>query len=155
MKLFARRLPIIILVTLISHFAIADDKLEIDDAWIAEAPPVSKVMAAYMKIENETQQDRQAVSMQCKEFERAEFHRTVEKDDMARMEHQQVLNIPAESELELEPGGYHIMLFKPARHLLAGDKTSCSMTFDDGTTIAIDLEIRKSSAEDHSHHHHH
>jgi len=112
-------------------------------------------MAAYMKIENETQQDRQAVSMQCKEFERAEFHRTVEKDDMARMEHQQVLNIPAESELELEPGGYHIMLFKPARHLLAGDKTSCSMTFDDGTTIAIDLEIRKSSAEDHSHHHHH
>ena len=154
MKLFARRLPIIILATLISHFAIADDKLEIDGAWIAEAPPVSKVMAAYMKIENETQQDRQAVSMQCKKFERAEFHRTVEKDDMARMEHQQVLNIPAESELELEPGGYHIMLFKPARHLLAGDKTRCSMTFDDGTTIAIELEIRKSSVEDHSHHHH-
>jgi hypothetical protein len=154
MKLFARRLPIIILVTLISHFAIADDKLEINDAWIAEAPPVSKVMAAYMEIDNETQQDRQAVSMQCREFERAEFHRTVEKDGMASMEHLQVLNIPAESELELEPGGYHIMLFNPARHLLAGDKTRCSMTFDDGTTIAIELEIRKSSVEDHSHHHH-
>ena len=155
MKLFALRLAIITAATLISHFAIADNKLEIDDAWIAEAPPVSKVMAAYMEIENETGEHRQAVSMQCKEFERAEFHRTVEKDGMARMEHQQVLNIPADSELELEPGGYHIMLFNPARHLLAGDRTSCSMKFDDGTTIALELEIRKSSVEEHSHHHHH
>lgn len=154
MKLFVRRLAIIIPATLISHFVIADDKLEIDDAWIAEAPPVSKVMAAYMQIENETRQHRQAVSLQCEEFERAEFHRTVEKDGMARMEHQQVLNIPAESELELEPGGYHIMLFNPPRHFVAGDKTSCSMKFDDGTTIAVELEIRKSSVEGHAHHHH-
>lgn len=155
MKLFARRLAVIIPAILLSHFANANDTLEIDDAWIAEAPPVSKVMAAYMEIENETGEQRQAVSMQCKEFERAEFHRTIEKDGMARMQHQQMLNIPANSELELEPGGYHIMLFNPARHLLAGDRTSCSMKFDDGTTIAIELEIRKSSVEDHSHHHHH
>jgi len=143
------------ILSLSSHFTLADDKLEIDDAWIAEAPPVSEVMAAYMEIENETRQDRQAVSMQCNEFERAEFHRTVEKEGMARMEHQQVLNIAANSELELEPGGYHIMLFKPARPFVAGDKTNCSMKFDDGTTINFDLEIKKSSAEDHSQHHHH
>ena len=154
MKLLARTLPLLIVTTLGSHFAIADDKLEIDDAWIAEAPPVSKVMAAYMEIENETAQDRQATSMQCKDFERAEFHRTIDKDGMASMEHQQVLNIPANAELELKPGGYHIMLFTPARQLKAGDKTSCSMKFDDGTTIKFDLEIRKSSVEDHSHHHH-
>jgi len=154
MKLLARTLPLIIISTLSSQFVIADDKLEIDDAWIAEAPPVSKVLAAYMEIENETRQDRQATSMQCKEFERAEFHRTVEKDGMARMEHLQVLNIPANSELELEPGGYHIMLFNPERRLLAGDKTNCSMKFDDGTTINFDLDIRKSPVEDHSHHHH-
>ena len=155
MKLFARTLPIILLSTLFGHYAIADDKLEINDAWIAEAPPVSKVMAAYMEIENDTGQARQAVSMQCGEFERAEFHRTVEKDGMARMEHQQVLNIAADSELKLEPGGYHIMLFNPARALVAGDRTECSMKFEDGTTIAFGLEIRKSSVEDHSHHHHH
>lgn len=154
MKLLARTLPLIIVATLTSQNAIADDKLEIDDAWIAEAPPVSKVLAAYMEIENETRQDRQAISMQCEEFERAEFHRTIEKDGMARMEHLQVLNIPANSELELEPGGYHIMLFNPARRLLAGDKTGCSMKFDDDTTINFDLDIRKSSVEDHSHHHH-
>jgi len=155
MKILARTLPLLVITTLCSHSAIADDKLEIDDAWIAEAPPVSKVMAAYMEIENETAQDRQATSMQCKDFERAEFHRTIDKDGMASMEHQQVLNIPANAELKLKPGGYHIMLFTPARQFKAGDKTNCSMKFDDDTTIKFDLEIRKSSVEDHSHHHHH
>jgi hypothetical protein len=134
---------------------LADNKLEIDDAWIAEAPPVSKVMAAYMEIENETTQDRQAIAMQCREFERAEFHRTVDKEGMASMEHQQALNIPARSELELEPGGYHVMLFNPARRLLAGDNTQCRIEFDDGTGIDFQLEVRKAAVEDHSHHHHH
>jgi hypothetical protein len=71
------------------------------------------------------------------------------------MVHQQVLNIPAKSKLELGPGGYHVMLFNPARRLLAGDITQCSIEFDNGETIDFDLVIRKSSSEDHSHHHHH
>ncbi len=154
MKLFAEKLAVILLALLTSHFAIANDRLEIVDAWIAEAPPVSKVMAAYMKIDNDTRQDRQAISMQCKEFARAEFHRTIEKDGMARMQHQPVLDIAANSELQLKPGGYHIMLFDPVQRLQAGDKTECSMKFDDGTNLGFELAIRKSSVEDHSHHHH-
>ncbi|MGD2052856.1 MAG: copper chaperone PCu(A)C [Gammaproteobacteria bacterium] len=155
MKPYTRILPLIVYLLLNSHPVLADNKLEIDDAWIAEAPPVSKVMAAYMKVENETAQDRQAIAMQCREFERAEFHRTVDKEGIAGMVHQQALNIPAKSKLELGPGGYHVMLFNPARRLLAGDITQCSIEFDNGETIDFDLVIRKSSSEDHSHHHHH
>ena len=155
MELFTRNLPLIVCALLTSHAVFADNKLEIDDAWIAEAPPVSSVMAAYMEIENETARDRQAIAIQCREFERAEFHRTVDKEGMASMEHQQTLNIPARSELELEPGGYHVMLFNPARRLLAGDTTQCSIEFDNGKIIDFDLVIRKASSEDHSHHHHH
>lgn len=155
MKLFTPTLSLIIVTLFSSHVAIADDRLEIDDAWIAEAPPVSKVMAAYMDIENKTRQDRQAISMRCKDFERTEFHRTIDKDGMASMQHQQALIIPADSELKLEPGGYHIMLFNPVRQFKAGDKTDCSMEFDDGTAINFALEIKKSSIEDYSHHKHH
>lgn len=155
MKIYTKEHLTICLALLLSAHAAASEKLEIDDAWIAEAPPVSKVMAAYMEIENETHHDRQAVSMQCQAFDRAEFHRTMEKDGTASMEHQPVLNIKADSELSLKPGGYHIMLFNPAHRLVAGDKTGCSMTFDDGTTLQFDLEVKKAAAEDHSHHHHH
>lgn len=150
------RYLLMMFATLFSHYALADDKLEIEDAWIAEAPPVSKVMAAYLEIENETRQDRQAIRISCDGFERAEFHRTIDRDGMASMEHQKSLQIPAGSELELKPGGYHIMLFNPARRMPAGDKTGCSMEFDDGTTIRFEPEVRKAAAaEDHSHHDHH
>ena len=71
MKLFTLQLPVFILAAHIGTHAIADDSLEIDDAWTPEAPPVSKVMAAYMEIENETPQDRKAVALQCSAFERA------------------------------------------------------------------------------------
>ncbi|MGB5278597.1 MAG: copper chaperone PCu(A)C [Gammaproteobacteria bacterium] len=155
MKLSIEKCLLFIFATLMSYGVLAGNTLEIDDAWIAEAPPVSKVMAAYLKIENETERERQATAMQCEEFERAEFHQTVEKDGMARMAHQQTLKIPADSELELKPGGYHIMLFNPARRLQAGDQTNCKMSFDDGSTISFTLKIKKSSVDDHSHHHHH
>jgi copper(I)-binding protein len=150
-----RELTIFFLATAISTSLVADGVLEIDDAWIAEAPPVSKVLAAYMEIENESSQDRQAVALQCEAFERAEFHRSIEKDGIARMEHLDVLEIAANSELELKPGGYHIMLFNPARPMRAGDRTACNMAFDNGASLRFELEVRKASSGDHSHHHHH
>ena len=153
--MYLTRKTLTTILLLISPTAlIAGDKLEIENAWIAEAPPVSKVMAAYMTIENETGQTRKAVSLQCKAFNRAEFHRTVDKDGIARMEHQHTLTIEANAELKLEPGGYHIMLFNPSQPFKAGDATSCSMTFDDGSMIDFGLDIKK-AFEDHSHHHHH
>lgn len=155
MKLFTNQVKLLFSALLVCQQAIAENQLEIDDAWIAEAPPVSKVMAAYLEIENETPNDRLATSMHCQEFDRAEFHQTIETDGIARMEHQQNMKIPADSELVLKPGGYHIMLFNPARRLQAGDQTKCSMSFDDGSTIDFDLEIKKASVDDHSHHHHH
>ena len=154
MMISVRKLALIMLVFLTSHHSNASSGLEIEEAWIAEAPPVSKVMAAYMEIENETGNDRQAIAMQCDEFERAEFHRTAEIEGIARMEHQPSLTIRAHSELELEPGGYHIMLFNPRRRLRAGDETRCSMTFDDQSAVEFALTVKKSIVEDHSHHHH-
>ena len=156
MNSIAARLSCLLLFSTANYqLAHAGELLEIKDAWLAEAPPVSKVMAAYMTIDNDSQHPQQAVAMVCKEFARTEFHRTMDKDGIASMQHQQVLSIPANSKLELKPGGYHVMLYDPARRLLAGDSTGCSMEFDDGTTIAFDLVVKKASSTEHSHHNHH
>ncbi len=154
MKLSRLQPATAVVLALAALSAGADEPLEVDDAWIAEAPPVSRVMAAYMEIENESGEDREATSILCADFERAEFHRTTEKDGIAGMEHLPALRIPANSELELEPGGVHVMLFNPARRFKAGDAATCSLAFDDGTSLTFTVEVRKAAAEDHSHHHH-
>ena len=61
--------------------------IEIKDAWIAEAPPVSTVNAAYMKIVNTTHTDIRIVSIACENYSSAEFHRTVNIDGVASMRH--------------------------------------------------------------------
>lgn len=139
-------------------FALADAVpgpagIVIDDAWIAEAPPVSKVNAAYMKISNNSADEIRIEAISCENYSSAGFHRTVYTDGIASMHHLDELNIPAGSQLVLEPGGYHVMLFNPVAVLHNGDDSGCRVKLNDGRSIAFRLIVKKSS-EDHSHHHH-
>jgi periplasmic copper chaperone A len=118
--------------------------IEIVNAWIAEAPPVSTVNAAYMKIINSTPGEINIASMDCENYGRAEFHRTEHADGMARMHHLDELNIKAGSALVLEPGGYHVMLINPVRALHIGEVTRCTLTLNDGRHFAIELDVKTS-----------
>lgn len=134
----------------------AEPALVFENVWIAEAPPVSKVLAAYMTIKNPTNRDQKLVSAESTDFSSIEFHRTVYKDGMASMKPQQYLMVPASNELVLKPGDYHMMLFNPARKLSAGDESAILLKLENGNTIEVTAAVKKSSAEDsHDHHHHH
>jgi len=77
---------LIIFITSITNLAFADEaKLLIEDAWIAEAPPVSKVMVAYMTIINSGSDTVDIVRAQSELYSSIEFHETIYQDGMARM----------------------------------------------------------------------
>ena len=133
----------------------AESALVFENVWIAEAPPVSKVMAAYMTINNPVDKDQKLVSASSDDFSSVEFHRTVYKDGMASMKHQQYLVVPANGTLVLKPGDYHMMLFNPGRKLSAGDESAIQLKLENGNTIKVPAVVKKSSAEDSHHHHHH
>jgi copper(I)-binding protein len=146
-----------ILLTILFGFAAhAGSALVFENVWIAEAPPVSKVLAAYMDIKNTSDKDQKLISAKSGDFGSIEFHRTVEKDGMASMQHQEYLLVPAGGTLTLKPGDYHMMLFRPARKLRAGDESSIQFQLADDTQVTVTATVKKASAEDsHEHHHHH
>ena len=74
---------------------------------------------------------------------------------MASMQHQQYLIVPAGGTLILKPGDYHMMLFRPARKLLAGDESTFKFQLDGGITIKATAMVKKASADNSHHHHHH
>ena len=128
----------------------------INNAWIAEAPPVSKVMAAYMVIKNPGTEALQILDAESTDFGKIEFHRTVHENGMARMNRQPSLVVPANGELTLEPGGYHMMLFRPARTLRAGDTSKLNFTLKNGEKMQVEAVVKKAAMEEsHEHHHHH
>ena len=121
----------------------ADSTIIIRDAWIREAPPNSMVLAGYMILENQSDRSQSLTSASATAFGRATIHRTVQKDGIAHMMHQEHVTIPARGKVVFAPGGYHLMLMEPKRSLHAGDKATVTLFFEDKSKISIAFEVRK------------
>jgi len=117
--------------------------LLIEDAWIAEAPPVSKVMVAYMTIINPGAEPIDIVRAESDQYSSIEFHETRYEDGMARMIHHDSLNIAAGSRLELKRGGPHLMLFNPTKHLSAGDSVNIILTTTNHEAKTVTITVKK------------
>lgn len=138
-----------------SHAALADSGIHIEDMWIAEAPPVSKVMAAYMEVENESNQPVNIVSAKSESFERIEFHQTQYENDLAKMQQRDKLTVPAGGKLKLRAGGTHLMLFNPVKKLKAGDRVSFVFELDNNKNVKTTAEVKRQNLHHHETHEHH
>jgi len=119
------------------------EDISVTNAWIAEAPPTSKVMVGYLTLVNNMSRDVAIVKAYSQSFSSIEFHETIHEDGMARMVRHESLPIPAGEELILIRGGRHLMLFNPVSAFSAGDRISITLVREDGTEITIQPEVRK------------
>jgi len=137
-------IAMLLLLTSLSSLAVAAEaELSIEDAWIAEAPPVSKVMVAYMTIINTGSQAVDIVNAESDVYSSIEFHETRYEDGMARMIRHESLNIPAGERLVLKRGGPHFMLFNPAKHLVAGDTVTIRLSTQNNETKTVSIPVKK------------
>lgn len=134
--------------------ALAAPTMDVTDGWIREAPPTTRVLAAYMQITNLTDADLTITEITSPDFGSAELHRTVVEDGMARMLPVPELTVPATGSLQLAPGGLHLMLFDPVRPLAEGDSVTLVLHRSDGICITLSVPVRRDTGEEHVHHHH-
>ncbi len=138
--------------------AFAGNSVSITEVWIAEAPPVSKVHAGYFIIKNAQASAVSLTGVSSKSYRKIELHRSLEKDGVATMEAQDTVTIAAGDKLVFEPGGYHLMLFDPAKPYESGDTLDLSFKLDNGETLTVEAVIKKRAtmkSDEHHHHHHH
>jgi copper(I)-binding protein len=148
-----RILPTLLLL-IGSSLTMADATLTISEPWIREAPPTVRVMAGYMAMVNTGNTTVTVTSISSPDFERAEVHRTVVEAGIARMLPVKQLEIPANSQLKLEPGGLHLMLFNPQRPLPEGATVTLIIHRSNGSKVTATASVIRKTGEDHSHHHH-
>ncbi|WP_455366339.1 copper chaperone PCu(A)C [Kaarinaea lacus] len=146
---------LILLMCLLAYNAAAysDSGMMVKDAWVREAPPNAKVLAAYMTIENHTAKEKILVSVTSEAFNKIEIHKTINKGGMATMEQQKELAIATHGKVTLEPGGLHLMLFNPGSALKAGDNVTFTLKFADGSTTMITANVKKATGGSEHHHH--
>ena len=137
-----------------SAFA-AEAAIQIENAWIQEPPPGVSVLAAYGRISNHSDQALALVRASSPDFARIEIHRSIVKDDRVSMEKLDRLPIPMHGFAALMPGDYHLMLFEPARRLVAGDSVRLQLYFDNGQShdATARVERRRHKHKPHQHNH--
>ncbi len=137
--------------------ALAGDALQFHNPWVREAPPAVKVLAAFMTIANPTDQARELIKAESVDFDSVELHATVAEGGVMRMVQQEKMTIPANGQLELKPGSFHIMLINAKRILTAGDEVKLTLHFQDGSQETVTAPVRKMegmAGGEHQHHMH-
>ena len=115
----------------------------IHDPWIRTAPPNAPMLGLFMKIRNNTNQDIRLVSVQAIGYIRAELHRTINHNGIMKMQKQNFMSVPAQGDLNLKPGSWHIMLIGPEIAPKEGDTSMIYLEFDNGTTQTIHVQVGK------------
>lgn len=151
------KIKLILLVSTLfsSCFVSANEKISITNVWINEAPPTVSVLAAYATIQNTSNEVQTVILIRSPLFSKVELHLSKVVNEMVTMVKQDSLTIPAQESIELSPGAYHLMLFNPKAPLKAGDATTITFTFSDGTSNTVEATVEKRSNDGHEHHHHH
>jgi len=117
--------------------------LSVNHAYSPEAPPVVKVLAAYMVMENKSAEDMSIAHLYSPDFDAIEIHSMESNDGMMSMVKQDHLTIPAGKAISLAPGELHMMLIGPQRVFRDGDIIKLNLELDNGSKLNIDIPVRK------------
>ncbi len=139
---FAKIVSTVITSLLFAVSVNAASAITIENAWSPEAPPVVKVMAGYMKVNNLSNKDIKIQSAKSSLFNKVEIHLSEMKNGMMRMTKQENLIIKAKSHIDLKPGNLHMMLMGKLKPVKSGSKIPVTLTFDNGETIKINLKVK-------------
>ena len=135
--------PLLSLLLLCPLVAQAAESLVFSNVWSPEAPPVARVMAGYFTVDNKGPKEILIEEVRSPQFGSIEIHRTVHKDGMASMEWQPHVHVPAGKRVKLEPGGKHLMMFKPKQPLRQGDTITLHVKLSDNTEQTIYAKVKR------------
>ena len=129
--------------------------INVEEAWIREAPPVSRVQAGYAIFKNNLNRDIKIIGASSPAFKKIEFHETVLENGLTKMIHQPTVTISHQTPLVFQPEGLHLMLFNPLKPLHAGERVTINFIFSNSTSATASFIIRKNTNSDSSQHKHH
>lgn len=122
--------------------AIMDDGAISDDSGM-DMDMDGPISAAFMVIRNRTDAPDRLLSAKSTAASILEIHLTEMKDNVMTMRQVEGgLEIPANGQMELKPGSYHIMLIDVLQDLKVGDKIPLILTFENAGDVKVEAEVK-------------
>lgn len=143
-----RRLATLLLTVIVVAGCSSSAEIGIDDGWARTSAGMQNAGAAYMTITGGEADDKLiSVSVPDSIAGMAQIHETTMADDgsgnqMMSMEQVPEIAIPAGSEVNLEPGGYHVMMMNLTNSLVEGQEFVVTLTFETAGDIEVSVTVK-------------
>lgn len=137
---------ILALIAFIIAFALylgpAHAQVTVSQAWVRATVPQQKATGAFMRLTSRS--DARLVAARSPVAGVVEVHETTMTNDVMRMRPVEAVELPAGKTVELEPGGYHIMLMDLRRPLTEGESVVLTLVVEnkDGKRENVEVKAR-------------
>ncbi|SEI46841.1 hypothetical protein SAMN05421831_102183 [Allopseudospirillum japonicum] len=117
--------------------------LEVKDAYARAMPAGQPNSAAFMQLNNPTDEARALVSAQSSVAGVVELHTHVHEAGVMQMRKIDQIQVPAGASTQLAPGGLHIMLINLQQELSEGSQIDLQLTLDNGEVLDLQVPVKK------------
>lgn len=116
--------------------------VEAHDYW-ARAAMAGGNSAVYMLLHNHSTEGDTLLSASSDVAEAVELHLSqMNADGTMAMVQQEKIDLPADGEVELKPGSYHIMLIGLKQELVVGSEITITLTFEHAGEITLTVPVK-------------
>ncbi|MEH6811652.1 MAG: copper chaperone PCu(A)C [Motiliproteus sp.] len=126
--------------SLLTCSAFAD--VQVSNAYIRATPPGAPTSAAFMTLKNSNTNEIKLISVQSEIARSTELHTVKQENDTMKMRQVESITIPAAGQVELKPGGNHIMLIGLNGAIKEGQEVMLMLNFSDGSMQHLMLPVK-------------
>lgn len=123
-------------------------ELHLFDRRALETPPNARNAGGFLSIYNHASDDNRLISASSSVAERVELHTmTMENDVMRMRELEDGIELPGETQVDLQPGGLHVMFINLTGPFVEGEEVPVTLVFEGGEEQEITLPVRARSMD--------
>ena len=120
---------------------IGDDVVAIMNSWVREAHEAAKVNAGYMTLVNVGAETVTLVGVESDAYSKIEVHEMAAVDGLMEMRELTNMEIPPKGQIQLAPGGKHLMLMGPKAYLKTGQEVVMTLIFKSGKKQKVTVKV--------------
>ena len=139
----------------VSGAALAEDyqvkTLRVSNPFARATPPGAKVAGAFMTIKNVGPDADRLVSVSSPAAGLVEIHEMAMEGGMMKMRALKGIDLKPGATVELQPGGYHVMLEDLKQPLKQGEQIPIKLTFEKAGVLDIKVNVEAMGAAAHTH----
>lgn len=116
-------------------------QLKVSAPWVRASVPGQVNGAGYVKITSTAAQADRLISATTTGVNRVEFHTVITDNGIAKMREVSGIDVPAGADVQLSPGGFHLMFLGLQTPFNAGGVVPVTLRFEKAGEVNVDFNI--------------